>query len=304
MRAFLTRWYLPAIQLLAVVAVAIYSWKHDELAPGFWAGAGGVVFWICVLLAAFIPFYAAIRSRNEIRSLNLYRTLFSGLSDSIRALDVKKGMEPSQLAALQKKVLTEICKAIAQHNHESDLTQYNANVMRRYDMDEYLRDNPWESVYFIHGSPDSYAGVLSISAWAEAPTGYIEKFALPIASDRRAVLCGAPKACEESCYDIIHDTKNWREMGQLLENQSVTTRNHIVAYFAAHDFSSVLCRGLERNGRRLGVLNVQSEHPFIAGKSQEEIEELKTCIEPLVRLLAMYLEEEIEAERGCGVVRL
>ncbi len=230
---------------------------------------------------------------TEREFLEAYSATVSSTIESVRA---SSGMNPEQLEHARKKVLKGIRAIVDYYYDKSEDLKINACYMLAYPT-TFMPIGIEERLDFREKQRliTTYAHVLDLVMWAEDHIDLPKKLAIPVENPdedelRFKLLPGAPRAFAMGETIVVPDT---RDLDEYFKNQGkyvdAKVRERQLQFFKDHNFRSFVSFVLEHDAIKKGVLNVQSNEPFIFGKDNEHQKLVTELLRPMKDSLAILL---------------
>lgn len=226
--------------------------------------------------------------RNDFRR---YRAYIQVYADQI-SLAIAAASHAEDQSSARREVAREILKSIravviAYHEKLPNL-EINTNYMKAISANQ-LSGADWERVRFYDKKDKGrYEYFLALSEYAVQQS--IEDFILPVENrnnpeSARRVLPGAPEAFLKTHYVAVPDTRKITYPAGVPK----AIIAEIKSYFEAKTFRSFGSIPIIANGRRVGVVNVDSNELNVFGASDGETEEIVTLLSPFCVLLGQVV---------------
>ena len=183
-------------------------------------------------------------------------------------------------------VLRSIQGAVREHNAHVDGLEVNCNYMRAYP--KTALPELKGRLKFTFGSLDRYPWFLALEEYADDKGR--EDFVLPVEerrehkSDRKS-LPGAPLAFLLNETIVIDDLDHFKYP----RNLPKTVVEELRAYFEGKSFKSFGSLNIRVSGKRLGIVNVEANKPFVFGRTEEEKTEITALLHPFCQLLGQMI---------------
>ena len=203
---------------------------------------------------------------------------------AVEAGTFASGSEPMREVAVN--ILQSICAVVIEYYGLVDDLEVNANYMVAYDRSALTEVEP--RLKCAHGDLKRYAYFLALEQYA-TPTDTAD-FVLPVedrsdSKSRKRSLPGAPFAFLTNETVIIDDVEKIKYGGLLPDNIIEEERSLL----EGKKFKSFGCLNIARGGRQLGVVNVESNHPYVFGRKQDEKREITSLLHPFCLLLGRVI---------------
>ena len=222
------------------------------------------------------------------------------LTDAIEALQDVHDYNTPQLHQAQTKILKLIASVVILFHPEAVGLGINANLMREEPVTDHSTGDKFDShVYF--GDPQraagSYAAVLCIRAWAEAPEVAPVNFAIPIDTDPSRVLFGAPRTFQSGQEIVITNIHNKNEVNKLLRGQPDIVRDAIHAFFSRQKYKTFMSIAVGNADKTIAVLNLQADQLKVFGSHANQ-SEMKKFIDPFCSILGIITAQTLRPAPG------
>ena len=200
-----------------------------------------------------------------------------------------------------------IHSVVASYSEDSSNSKLNVNVMRPFRFSRSKAQSLGRGLHFF--DPDKndgvYGHILELTHWAYDDHCVPDNFSLPVHQSRRELLFGAPTTFVTGEIQVIGDIHHKRTADSLSSDQSRIIKEDIRSYLKERiSFRCALCIRLSRNGRCVGILNIQTSKPKALGDNNIPSAEMKNfvlplCL-PLFEVLGMVLAE-LETKSAASV---
>jgi len=188
-----------------------------------------------------------------------------------------------------RQILRSIKAVVIAYQEKGTNVKVNVNYMVAIPRNA-LESSEWSKVRFSFGDAKRYSHFLALRAYAEDTE--VEDFLLPV-EDRndlqnaKLTLPGAPKAFVTCQNQFIGDTTKIEYPRGLPKDIIAGMKT----YFEGKGFKSFVSLNIfQGGGKRLGVLNVDSNKPEVFGTSENQRDEIMLLLSPFCLLLGQILE--------------
>jgi GAF domain-containing protein len=214
----------------------------------------------------------------------------NAVGDSVRAAYLAHGMNATELDDAKRTVLRAISSIVLGYHQSPDALDINANYMRAYEAGA-VAPGVAAAVRFKHSfrAVDTFGHILNLELWAHERPGLVRPFALPVeADDQHRLLPGAPYAFAMDQVAVV----NTRDIGSYFQEKGTRLdeeiRGLLQNYFSEQDFKSFVSIPMKHQGKKIGVLNVQSNvAPIFQPADQKLVIDL---LSPLQQALTLLVE--------------
>ncbi len=191
-------------------------------------------------------------------------------------------------AQVAKQILQSIRAVVIEYYSEKRYLRVNVNYMLAQ-LYETALPPVKERVRFAESNSAVYEHLLVLKEYAEDEGR--EDFALAVpgrnrGATERHVAPGAPEAFFRGTTTILDDT------GKIAFPKGFDrgSAEHIKQYFSTKGFKSFASINIIHGGERLGVVNVESNQPFVFGKTEENKKEVEALVKPFCLLLGFVIK--------------
>jgi len=238
----------------------------------------------------------AAKSKGRLSGQTFLEEYTALLTNAIGALqDVHAYNEP-QLLQAQTKILKLIAAVVVLFHPEAEGLGINANLMQNEPVGSHSTGDKFgDHVYFSdpQRAASSYASVLCIKAWADAPQVAPPNFALPVDKDPPRVLFGAPRTFVSGREIVIPNIHNKNEVNKELKGQPDVVRDAIHAFFARQKYKSFMSIVVKNSDETIAVLNIQADQLKVFGNGAKQTE-IKKFIDPFCTILGIIAAQSLQ----------
>lgn len=206
-------------------------------------------------------------------------------------------MTEEQISDAQGSLLKFISKFVAAYYVDKTGLEISANLMVRKEITDYREDEFRQKVYFCDPArlPSSYECVLVMVKTSSPLVNVPQDFALPVDKDEDRLFFGAPKAFVTGSDSIINNVKNDSGNGNaidlILKGQPNVVAKGIRDHFQKMEYESFASIPLRTSkGKIIGVINIQSNRPYIFGKNNQDADEIKKYLTPFFSVLTALIK--------------
>ncbi len=227
---------------------------------------------------------------SEIRRLrrDFLPSYASQLSHSLGAIyHYRAQPAPEARKLVARNILKTICAVVQGYRGKHNDIEIDANYMVAYDKSSAPRSLP---LRFAWGEKGRYKHFLALETYADDMR--TKTFALPVEdeSDPQAakrVLPGAPRAFFNDAWEIIDSTARI----SYPEATDKAVLKDMKDYFRQSRFKSFASLPIiGKGGKKLGIVNIDSNQEFVFGKTEDEKNEIASLVYPFCLLLGLIIE--------------
>ncbi len=215
------------------------------------------------------------------------------LSYSIAAVDAARGSQMAQDVA--KSILVSICAVVIEYYGRVNDLEVNANYMVAHDRSALPRLESRLKCAF--GDRSRYEYFLALELYANDTD--TADFVLPVEDkrdrdnkNRKRCLPGAPFAFWTNQTIIVDDVAKIK-YGSLIPDSIIKEEESLLE---GKRFKSFGCLNIIRRGKQLGIVNVESNKPYVFGKTQNTKSEITALLHPFCLLLGRVIGAEKRVE--------
>lgn len=255
----------------------------------------------CIILVGLLNLtekaIALNKNRESITGEKFLQEYTKILTDAFQIAPEISSMTESQIIDAQKLLLQFISKFVELYFENKSGLQTSANLMVRREIDTYQGNEFFEKVHFVDPgrTPNSYKCVL-VLVQASNPLIYVPNdFALPVDNDEHRLFFGAPKAFETGEISLIDNISDVNSSGSTID-RLLAGQPHVVAekirdFFGKMEYKSFASIPLRTSkGKIVGVINIQSNQPYILGTNNNQIETIKKYLNPFFVILTALVK--------------
>ena len=242
------------------------------------------------------------RNKGRLSGQNFLEEYTALLTNAIAALqDIHDYNEP-QLLQTQTKILKLIAAVVVLFHPEVANLGINANVMLNEEVALHSNGEKFgDHVKFWDPkrSANTYKSVLCIKAWAETPQIAPKNFSLPIDSDERRILFGAPRTFLSGRETVVANIHNKKEMSKMLNGQPDVVRDAVEAFFKSQRYKTFMSISVKNSDIIVAVLNIQADQLNVFGTGTKQ-SEIKKFIDPFCTILGIIAAQSLNSRPAPG----
>jgi hypothetical protein len=214
---------------------------------------------------------------------------------SLETVYVAHALSPEQLEYAQSKILKGIALIVHHYYDKADSLEINACYMLAYptaDLPPGIGTIRFKEKTRPIGS---YAYVLDLVLWGDPHDDLPQELAIPVENVgdpdlRLKLLPGAPATFALERTMVVQDTTDLKGYFQT-EGRNVDriVQEEQLDFFEKQGFRSFASFLLENQGKKIGVLNVQSNRARIFGRKNRHQKLVTELLEPLIKALSLLI---------------
>ncbi len=295
-------WILVVAGIVLTGVAAWYENEHQAHTSGY-SSLVSVAFLVCIGLVEVVKFIRdSAKSKGRLSGQTFLEEYTTLLTNAIEALqDVHTYNEP-QLHQAQAKILKLIASVVILFYPEAEELGINANLMRDEPVGQHSIQNRFKDyVYFSdpQRTADTYSSVLCIVAWSDPPQVAPLNFSVPVDTDPRRVLFGAPSTFVSGRKIVVQNIHNRKEVGKLLAGQPEVVQDAIHAFFILQKYKTFLSIAVENADTKIAVLNIQADQLKVFG-NQDRQAEIERFIAPFCSILGIITAQTLSVGPAPG----
>ncbi len=295
-------WLLVVLGVVLTGCSAWYESVHRTHAAGY-SPLISVSFLLGIgCLELLKQFRDSAKSKGRLSGQTFLEEYTGLLTNAIEALQDAHAYNEAQLLQTQTKILKLIASVAVLFHPEAAGLGINANLMLYEPVTAHSAGEKFADHVFF-GDPQraasSYAGVLVVQAWAEAPQLAPFNFAIPVDTDPSRVLFGAPRTFVSGKEIVIANIHSKKEVNKMLSGQPDVVRDAILAFFARQKYKTFMSIAVQNSDKTIAVLNLQADQLSVFG-SQASQSEMKKFIDPFCSILGIITAQTLLPRPAAG----
>jgi hypothetical protein len=232
------------------------------------------------------------KNKKNITGENFLREYTTILTQAFSLAPDVSSMTQDEIQTAQNLVLKFISDFVKSYFGNISGLKVSVNLMTRKEVKDYSESDFFQKVSFVDPGrlPSSYECVLLIVQSSSPLTNVPQDFALPVDKDEHRLFFGAPRAFVTGKNSIIDDIIN-NSINDLLQGQPHVVATKIRDFFTKMEYKSFASIPLRTSkGKIIGVVNIQSNQPYVFGRNGEEADEIKNYINPFFIILTALIK--------------
>ncbi len=295
-------WLLVVFGIILTGFVAWYESEHQAHTPGYSSLLPTVALVGVGIAEIAKQVRESTKSKGRLSGQDFLEKYTTLLTNAIEALQDVHTYNEAQLLQTQTKILKLIASVVVLFHPEAVGLGINANLMLDEDVATHSAQDRFND-YVHFGDPkrtaSSYASVLCIRAWAEAPQVAPHNFALPVDTDPSRVLFGAPLTFVSGRKIVITNIHKENEVNKMLHGQPDVVRDAVHAFFARQKYKTFMSIVVKNSDKNIAVLNLQADQLRVFGNQTRQAE-IEKFIDPFCSILGIITAQTLQPRPAPG----